>query len=128
MDLNTRMRLQEWASDYAEWQNSRMTQKDWCSIKGLSVNTFAYRCRCVRRHAEAAASNVPEISRSQVDFVAITPPADLTDRIENQPTGAAPLRIHLRNAMIEVSNDACAKNLRIVLKAQVTRGCIVSTA
>lgn len=116
MDLNTKMRLKEWAEDYVEWQRSRMTQKDWCKIKGMSVNTFAYRCRCVRRHAEAAASNVPEISRNQVNFVPITPPADPCDHFKNHSTGEEPLRIHLKNAMIEVPNDACTKNLKVILE------------
>ena len=116
MDMVTKMRLQEWAEDYADQQASGLTQKDWCAVKGISVNTFAYRCRCVRRQAEVMAAYPSEAMLSKVDFVPITAPSQIPEDSKQGSEGASPMKIHFRNAMVEVTNEVCVKNLRIVLE------------
>lgn len=41
----------DWVSEYRGWQESNLTQAEWCKINGINVNTFRYRISRLRRLA-----------------------------------------------------------------------------
>ena len=48
MNINEEMKLHKWAQDMTDQKSSGLSQKEWCSMKGIPINTFQYRCRQVR--------------------------------------------------------------------------------
>lgn len=70
MDVFEKMRLQQWASDMVDCQNSRLTRKQWCELHGININTFSYRCTRVRHAAKAYEQHNDE---EQSRFVMVAP-------------------------------------------------------
>lgn len=44
------IRHENWKRMYEEYQNSGMKVKDWCEAQGISVKTFYYRLRVLRKN------------------------------------------------------------------------------
>lgn len=120
MNLTMRMRVQEWAVDYAEWKASGMTQKDWCRIKGLPLHTFEYRCRRVRKLADEMMGSKESLQPpAPAAFAAV--PARLLEPGADPAAGKengdrAPMTIRLKDATIEVTDQISARKLQTVLE------------
>lgn len=115
MDLITKLKLQEWSQDYANWKRSGMTKKKWCQDQGMPLSTFIYRNKRIRDEAtklmEAENRNAPACF-AQVPDLAIknNPPASQRPVIESS------MVIELRNSSISVSNGVSDEKLKMVLE------------
>ena len=49
-EVKRAIRHENWKQMYEEYQSSGMTVKDWCKAQGLSVKTFYYRLRVLRKN------------------------------------------------------------------------------
>ncbi len=56
MNEMVKIQHQQWARDLDDQRRSRLTQREWCRIHGISVHTFEYRCRIVRKTMESMLS------------------------------------------------------------------------
>ncbi|MDY6309508.1 MAG: hypothetical protein SPL71_15930 [Oribacterium sp.] len=56
------LQLQRWAQDALDQKNSGLTVREWCRQKNLSVNTYNYRMKVLKRSAvQSIPSRVVEI-------------------------------------------------------------------
>ena len=118
MDINlaTRMRLQEWAEDYAEWKASGLTQKEWCQIRRIPLHTFEYRCRRVRKTAAEIEKFRTSGAVRQTAFVEVPIP------VEKDPPRYEPVRkeaamvVHLHNATVEIADGTSPETIRTILE------------
>ncbi len=68
------IRLSEWAKDIKECRASGMTVKDWCASKGISINTYRYRYRRLRKIAGERIEERKTCSETApVSFVPVSP-------------------------------------------------------
>jgi hypothetical protein len=38
MDISEKLKLQQWLSDMADYQNSHLSRKQWCEVRGININ------------------------------------------------------------------------------------------
>jgi len=49
-EVKKAIRHENWKRMYEEYQSNGMTVKDWCEAQGISVKTFYYRLKVLRRN------------------------------------------------------------------------------
>ena len=52
MNEMVKIQHQQWALDLDNQRRNGLTQREWCRIHGISIHTFEYRCRIVRKTME----------------------------------------------------------------------------
>ena len=57
-EVKREMRYREWAEEIAEYQNSGMKIKEWCRMKGISMNTY-YRRNSAYKSIKPLLDGVP---------------------------------------------------------------------
>lgn len=116
MDVSEQLKLQQWASDMVDFQNSRMTRKQWCDLHGININTFGYRCTRVRHAAkEFEQQNRKEQSR----FVRL--PSSLEQETEtkeksNDVVLEPCIAISFEQAALKIPYDAPVNLVRTILE------------
>lgn len=116
MDVSEQLKLQQWASDMVDFQNSRMTRKQWCDLHGININTFGYRCTRVRHAAkEFEQQNHKEQSR----FVRL--PSSLEQETEtkeksNDAVLEPCIAISFDQAALKIPYDAPVNLVRTILE------------
>ena len=116
MDIFEKMRLQQWASDMVDCQNSRLTRKQWCKLHGININTFSYRCTRVRHAAkEYEQHNDEEQSR----FVMVAPSLQQGTEIQeetHEPSSEPCIVIYFDKATLKLPYDASVSQVRTILE------------
>lgn len=122
MNINEEMKLNKWACDMAEQRSSGLSQKEWCSMKGIPTNTFQYRCRQVRLAMEDRMKNdkPDNIALVPADHNVKTPTSDepAFTKVEltgghNVPSG---INIKFQDSLVNIAPDAPDSHVRIVLE------------
>jgi hypothetical protein len=116
MDVFEKMRLQQWASDMVDCQNSRLTRKQWCELHGININTFSYRCTRVRHAAKAYEQHNDE---EQSRFVRL--PSSLEQETEtkeksNDVVLEPCIAIPFEQAALKIPYDAPVNLVRTILE------------
>ena len=116
MSLSEQMRLQNWAKDMVDCQNSGLTQQQWCDLHGIRIKTFEYRCRRVRAAAEEymEEQQIAALPQQTESFAAI--PADAMKNAQDQSLGMPTMVIRFENATVEFSNGVLPAHLKMVLE------------
>lgn len=118
MDVSEKLRLQQWASDMADYQNSRLSRKQWCEVHDININTFGYRCTRVRHAAKEFEKQNEEQSR----FVMIPTPSELAEaNVQNKPEETSSelesrIVIYFDQATLELPYDAPESKIRTILE------------
>ena len=107
MNEIVQVRMQNWASIIKARQDSGQTTKDWCSENDVSINSYYY---WLRRLRKAALDIHAETEQDKPCFVKVS------DQVPVTSSGIA-LRIRRRNTVIEVSNDASDRILSLLKDA-----------
>ena len=114
MNINEQMRLQRWAKDMSDYQNSGLTQSQWCEIRGIKLKTFEKRCKRVRDAAELLM--IQETSSKTVAGAIVAVPEHVKNPIKDEGNSEAAIVIHTEKATVEVTNAALPAHLRLVLE------------
>lgn len=122
MNINEEIKLHKWAQDMAEQKSSGLSQKEWCSVKGIPTNTFQYRCRQVRLAMEDRMKN------DKPDNTALVP-ADHTTKtpVPSEPAFAkveltgghkvpSGIDIKFKDIIVNIAPDAPESHVRMVMK------------
>lgn len=122
MNINEEMKLHKWAQDMADQKTSGLSQKEWCNMRSIPINTFQYRCRQVRLAMEE------KINRDKQGTTSLTPvphksemPASLEPafaKVEligshNTPSG---INIKFNDSIVNIAPDAPDSHVRMVLE------------
>lgn len=120
MNINKEMRLHQWAQNMAEQQESGLTQKQWCEMKGISSTTFEYRCRKVK------AALAEKLQENQNTGTAIVPaegqpvpdpePVFAKVNLQAPVSSASGVNIRLTHTEISIAPDTPAEHVRMVLE------------
>ena len=122
MDINEEMKLHQWAQDMAEQKASGLSQIKWCSMKGIPVNTFRYRCKkvCLAMD-EKLQENTPQNTAAVPAEAPADPPAtqgpffakvNLTPKTYT----ASGINIKFHDTLVNIAPDAPDSHVRMVLE------------
>ena len=116
MNIKEQMKLQKWAKDMADYQNSGLTQPQWCELHGIRLKTFEYRCRRVRAAAEEimADRNGTALPMETESFAAV--PNTAMKEAQDQSLGMSTMIIRFENATVEFNNGVLPAHLKMVLE------------
>lgn len=114
MNINEQMRLQRWAKDMADCQNSGLTQPQWCEMRGIKLKTFERRCKRVRDTAETLTAQ--QISSGEAPGAIIAVPDHVKKQKNDENSTEASIVIRMENATVEVTNAALPAHLNLVLE------------
>ena len=118
MDVSEKLRLQKWASDMVDCQNSRLTRKQWCEVHGININTFGYRCTRVRRAAEEYEQQNDEQSRFVM--VPVSPEPEIAEVPEEPDESGAEsescIVVYFDHATLKLPYDAPVSYVRTILE------------
>ena len=68
MNEMVKIQHQQWAEDMEDQRRSGLTQREWCRIHGISIHTFEYRCKIVRKTmANLLAEKQPLVQFAELD-------------------------------------------------------------
>ena len=71
------LQLQSWAADLHDQKSSGLTIRQWCQQRGLSINTFNYRVKALKKAAiRSMSSQVVEVKPSSASAA---PSSDIGD-------------------------------------------------
>ncbi|MCH4006285.1 MAG: hypothetical protein LKE86_10110 [Eubacterium sp.] len=116
MDASEKIRLQQWASDMVDFQNSRLTRKQWCEVHGININTFGYRCTRVRH----AAKEYEQLNaREQSRFVMVAPSLQQETEMQKatgEPATESCMVIYFDHAALRIPYDAPVNLVRTILE------------
>ncbi|WP_409335925.1 IS66 family insertion sequence element accessory protein TnpA [Eubacterium sp. F2] len=118
MDVSEKLRLQQWASDMADFQNSRLTRKQWCEVHDININTFGYRCTPVRHAAKEFERQREEQSRF-VMIPAPSKPAEVSVQKEPEETASkseSRIFVYFDQVALELPYDAPETQVRTILE------------
>lgn len=122
MNINEEMKLHKWAQDMAEQKSSGLSQKEWCNMKGIAINTFQYRCRQVRLAMEDRIKNDKPDNTALVpadhNIKMPTPAEPVFAKVEltnghNVPSG---INIKFKDTLVNIAPDAPDSHVRMVLE------------
>lgn len=121
MNINEEIKLHKWAQDMADQKSSGLSQKEWCSMKGIAVNTFQYRCRQVRLAMEDRMKNDKPDNTALVPAeraVSTSDPEPFFAKVElnsghNIPSG---INIKFKDTLVNIAPDAPDSHVRMVLE------------
>ncbi len=114
--MNKPKSVEEWRRIIDKARSSGLSDKDWCLAHGVSINTFYYNVRRLRRNACAVPEAVGKYSSSPQAVVPVeivddtsmsTPEKDLT----------AAISINCNGLCISISNTASPTIIKAVLCA-----------
>ena len=120
--LERQMRLQEWASQVEEQNQSGMTVMEWCQAKGVGYKNFFYRKRRVReelleayetRRDKSQPTELTTINKNQ--FPTKHEPPVITPVNIPQIKGAA-LTVWIGHYAVDIQNGADAGTIDQVLR------------
>ena len=114
MNINEQMRLQRWAKDMADCQNSGLTQPQWCEMRGIKLKTFERRCKRVRDTAELLMAQESSAEAGSGEIVAV--PEYVKNPIKDEIKAEAAIVIRTETATVEMANAALPAHLRLVLE------------
>ncbi len=121
MNINERIKLQQWAGDMAEQRSSGLTQRKWCNMRGISIKTFEYRCRRVRHAMEdelkqreintgiSSALKSPEVSNNTEPFFAKV-------ELRNEHNTQSGINIRSGDIFVNITPDAPDSHVRMILE------------
>ncbi|MCH4006160.1 MAG: hypothetical protein LKE86_08245 [Eubacterium sp.] len=118
MDVSEKLKLQRWASDMADYQNSRLSRKQWCEVHGININTFGYRCTRVRHAAKEFERQKEEQSR----FVMIPASAESAEiNVQEEPEETSSksesrIVVYFDQATLELPYDAPESKIQTILE------------
>ncbi len=118
MDVSEQLKLQQWASDMADFQNSRLTRKQWCDLHGININTFGYRCTRVR-HAAKEYERQKEKQSRFVMIPASSESAEINVQEEPEETSSKSeprIVVYFDQATLELPYDAPENQIRTILE------------
>jgi hypothetical protein len=118
MDVSEKLRLQQWASDMADFQNSRLTRKQWCEVHDININTFGYRCTRVRHAVKEYERQKEEQSRF-VMIPASSESAEINVQEEPEETSSKSeprIVVYFDQATLELPYDAPENQIRTILE------------
>ena len=118
------VRLQQWAAIVRERKESGLNQKQWCRMKGMSPNTFPYRCKRVRKAVE---QRLLESRSEGTSLIPAEKPSASVDEMEQKPFFAkvnlspsqhltSGISIKFSDTLVNIAPDAPAAHIRIVLE------------
>ena len=121
MNINEEMKLNKWACDMAEQKSSGLSQKEWCGMKGIPINTFQYRCRQVRLAMEDRMKNDKTDNTSLVPAEKAISTSDTEPffaKVElnsghNIPSG---INIRSKDILVNIAPDTPDSHVRMVLE------------
>ena len=68
MNEMVKIQHQQWARDLDNQRRNGLTQREWCRIHGISIHSFEYRCRIIRKTMENLLSEKhPSIQFAELD-------------------------------------------------------------
>ena len=119
MDIKEQIKLREWAADMAEKNASGLSIRQWCEMKGISTNSFLYRCKRVRDAMQKIEDAKPSTelvmsnaAPADIQFVKIeASPATST---ESDPCPGIEIRLH--DMEIHIHPDAKPSHVRLVME------------
>ena len=112
------MYLKQWSQDLAEQKASGLTQKDWCTQNGISMNTFKYRNRKVRKASEETGSKYTGIVPAGKPK---EPASELQPFFARVNLNAAPetfsgISICCNDTRVNIAPDASDAHVRMILE------------
>lgn len=115
MDMIKYERLKTWAQEADEQKRSGMTQADWCKIHGVSIHTFKYRLKILKKETNQLMEHRP--GGSGVRFAEIPAPSPAPGQQKDRTIGQAGITIITDQMRIQISNSASRELVGSVLKA-----------
>ena len=114
MDMNKYERLKKWAQEADEQRRSGMKQADWCRIHGMSIHTFKYRLKVLKKEAD----QLLHIGSgcSNIQFAEIPAPRPTREQ-QNSHTCDAAITITTDQMRIQIGNYADPTLVGSILKA-----------
>ena len=106
--MNKQKSVEEWKSIIETARSSGLTDKDWCLANGVSINTFYYNVRRLRR----IACSVPKHMGRSKSLPQAVVPVEIVDSNEMRPTTtsindlATVISINCGGMSISISNSA----------------------
>lgn len=121
MNINDEMKLRTWAQDMANQKASGLSQKKWCSMHGIALSTFQYRCRKVCQAMEETLTTGEQERRGLVTTesdVITQVPEPCFAKVEfaqeiHTPSG---IKIEFQNASVTIAPDTPNQHVRTVLE------------
>ena len=115
MDMNKYERLKKWAQEAEEQRSSGMKQADWCRIHGISIHTFKYRLKVLKKEADQLLHSGSE--RGRIQFAEISALPMVREQQSDHTTADAAVIITTDQMRIRIGKHAAPELACSILKA-----------
>ena len=116
--MNKPKSIEEWKEIITTARESGLSDKDWCLANDVSVYTFYYNVRRLRRHScevPATASQHKQLQNKVVPLEIVNSQDDLSPTSLNQRT--TPISINCNGISVSIENSAAPDAIQAVVKA-----------
>lgn len=117
--MNKPKSIEEWKEIITTARTSGLSDKDWCLANDVSINSFYYNVRRLRRHA----CEVPETSGKHTSVPQAVVPLEIIDEV-NSPEiellsdrTATPININCKGISVSINNNASKDLITSVINA-----------
>lgn len=105
--MNKPKSIEEWKDIITTARTSGLSDKDWCAANGVSINSFYYNVRRLRKHA----CEIPVANNSHVAAPQAVVPLEIVDEISQSEVYSSnddptPISINFNGISVSVSNHA----------------------
>lgn len=113
-NVKSQLRLQQWAQQIDECQNSGLSVAEWCEANSIRTNTYYYRLKRVREHALKNIKHSSEHQPVTTDIDISFKQLEVQSSVRSMHSAVI---IHLPNATLEVASGTDHSTLEEVLIA-----------
>lgn len=124
--MNKPKSIEEWKEIIATARNSGLSDKDWCLENNVSINSFYYNVRRLRRNAcEVPATTAKPVSAAQavVPLEIIDDSCTVGDYLTSESYPAKPICINCKGLSVFISNHASQAVITAVIQALKDESC-----
>lgn len=106
----------DWVSEYQDWQESNLTQAEWCKIHEINVNTFRYRVSRLRKlaseHNESSALSDASSKFAAIPMALMSGSDNDTDTVSDSNS----IVLETDGKTIMIPNDTDAERIRMIME------------
>ena len=117
MDIQREIRLQQWAADLKDANESSLGRKAWCRLHNISYSTFAYRARVLTKELnkrQAIAEKEPDLPA--VQFAEVPIELMKNDSVESHTAYSSEIKLETTHAKLSIPSNIPQEQLRTILE------------
>ena len=118
MDMQREIRLQQWAADLKDANESKLGKKAWCRLHNISYSTFSYRVRVLTKELnKRQAIAEKESALPAVQFAEV--PVEIikgSDYVDSHTTCSSEIKLETAHAKLSIPANIPQEQLRTILE------------